>query len=258
MFASGRYWGSAYDELGREATLVVPDLAGFGRSVDVEVDGYGPDEHADLVAQTLHELGVADQPVVVAAHSLGVLIALRLAARHPGLVAGVVGFAPPLFRDPDAARRQLARAHVLLGVFVLNSRVAEAACDWMCRYPELAGRLGRLMRPDLPVPLAEDRLRHTYVSYNETLAKVIVAAGAAASVKDLHIPIHFVAGDQDTIVDRVFLSELAAEHAHVTLSVWEGAEHEIPLTEPTACVAEIRKFRARVSGHPGIIPPLVG
>lgn len=250
MFASGRYWGSAFDELGREATLVVPDLAGFGRSVDVEVDGYGPDEHSDLVARTLHQLGVADQPVIVAAHSLGVLVGLRLAARHPALVAGIVGFAPPIFADPDAARRHLAQSHVLLGLFVLNSRLAESVCNWMCRHPEPAARLGRLMRPDLPAPLAEDRLKHTYASYAETLAKVILAAGAAASIEDLEIPVHLVAGDQDTIVDRAFLNKLAAEHAHVTVSVWGGAEHEVPLTHPGACVAQVRKVRAILAPHP--------
>lgn len=250
MFASGRYWGSAFDELGREATLVVPDLAGFGRSVDVEVDGYGPDEHADLVARTLHQLGLADQPVIVGAHSLGVLVGLRLAARHPALVAGIVGFAPPIFADPDAARRHLAQSHVLLGLFVLNSRLAESVCNGMCRHPEPAARLGRLMRPDLPAPLAEDRLKHTYASYAETLAKVILAAGAAASIEDLEIPVHLVAGDQDTIVDRAFLNKLAAEHAHVTVSVWGGAEHEVPLTHPGACVAQVRKLRAILALHP--------
>ncbi|MDP9403380.1 MAG: alpha/beta hydrolase [Actinomycetota bacterium] len=247
MFASARYWGASYDELGREATLVVPDLAGFGRSVNVEVDGYGPDEHADLVARTLHELGVADQPVVVAAHSLGVLVGLRLAARHPGLVGGIVGFAPPLFPDSAAARRRLGQAHVLLGLFVLNSRLAESVCDWMCRHRQFAAWLGRLIRPDLPAPLAEDRLEHTYASYAESLAKVVLAAGVAASVEDLDVPVHLVAGGRDTIVDRDFLDTLASDHSHVTLSVWEGDEHEIPLTQPATCVAEIKKLRAVVA-----------
>lgn len=41
LFASGRYWGKAYDGLARDSALMVPDLAGFGRSVEV-VDGFGP------------------------------------------------------------------------------------------------------------------------------------------------------------------------------------------------------------------------
>ncbi len=51
LFASGRYWGGAYDALAGEATLLVPDLAGFGRSLDV-ADGLGPEAHADMVART--------------------------------------------------------------------------------------------------------------------------------------------------------------------------------------------------------------
>lgn len=74
----------------------------------------------------------------------------------------------------------------------------------MCEHRSLAARLGRMLRPELPKPLAEDRFNHTYRSYSETLAKVVIAAGAAAALDELRIPIHLVAGAQDGVIDREF------------------------------------------------------
>jgi len=249
MFASGQYWGAAYDELGAETMVVVPDLAGFGRSVDVTA-GYGPDDHADLVAETLRHLGAAGAPVVIGAHSLGCLVALRLAARHPELVAGIVGFSPPLYSDPDAARRSLGRAHFLVRLFALSPRLSEAACRWIRGHRPLATRLARLARPDLPEALAKDRLKHTYLSYSTTLAKVIVAAGTGASIDRLRVPVHLVAGDKDTVVDLAYLAELEACNDGVSLAIWPGAGHEVPLTHPSQCLAEMRRLRVALAAEP--------
>ncbi len=249
LFASGRYWGAAYDTLAKESTLLVPDLAGFGRSVAV-ADGFGPEVHADLVARTIAEVGVAGQRVVVGAHSLGCLVAIQLARRHPGLVAGIVAFSPPLYADEVAARRWLGRANPLVGLFVASPSLSEAVCDWVCEHPKLAGRLGRVLRPELPRPLAEDRFKHTYRSYSQTLAKVIFAAGAAGWIEDLAVPIHLVAGTDDDVVDRAFLRQVSDSYAHVSLALWHEAEHELPLTHPMACVAEIEQLRASLMRRP--------
>ncbi len=249
LFASGRYWGAAYDSLAEESALFVPDLAGFGRSVEV-ADGFGPEVHADMVACTMTEVGVAGQPVVMGAHSLGCLVAIQVARRHPDLVAGIVAFSPPLYADAAAARRCLSRSNPLVWFFVVSPPLSEAVCDWMCQHPNLAGRLGRILRPELPTPLAEDRVKHTYRSYSQTLAKVVVAAGAAGWIEDVAVPIHLVAGDHDDLVDRAFLRDLSERYPHVSLSVWPDAGHELPLTHPAACVAEIEQLRASLVGRP--------
>ncbi len=249
LFASGRYWGAAYDSLAEESALFVPDLAGFGRSVAV-ADGFGPEVHADLVARTMTEVRVTGQPVVMGAHSLGCLVAIQVARRHPDLVAGIVAFSPPLYVDAAAARRCLSRSNLLIRLFVLTPLLSEAVCDWMCEHPNLAGRLGRILRPELPTPLAEDRVKHTYRSYSQTLAKVVVAAGAAGWIEDVAVPIHLVAGADDDLVDRAFLRDLSERYPHVSLSVWPDAGHELPLTHPAACVAEIEQLRASLMGRP--------
>ena len=103
---SERSWGSAYDPLAADRRLVVPDLLGFGNSAH-PASGYGPDDHADSVIASLDAIGVTE-PVTIAAHSLGSLVALRIAATHPGRVRAIVAFGPPLYRDRPTARRHIA------------------------------------------------------------------------------------------------------------------------------------------------------
>jgi pimeloyl-ACP methyl ester carboxylesterase len=249
LFASGRYWGAAYDGLAQHSSLLVPDLAGFGRSVEVD-DGFGPEVHADLVARTITQLGLGGQPALIGAHSLGCLIAIQLAQRHPDLVAGIVAFSPPLYPDEADARRRLGQANPLIRLFDASPSLTEAVCNWIRDHRSLAGRLGRWLRPDLPAPLANDRFNHTYRSYSETLAQVIVSAGAAGWIDEVTVPIHLVAGGDDGVVDRAFLRQLAERHRHVSLSVWSEATHELTLTHATKCAIEIEHLRASLFTPP--------
>jgi pimeloyl-ACP methyl ester carboxylesterase len=120
---SGRYWGGHYDQLAGHGRLVVPDLLGFGRSPWPAVT-YDPDTHADAVLACLDELGF-DEPAVLVAHSLGCVVALRVAARHPERVSAVLGFGPPLYRDPGQARRQLSGVGLGMRLFAFDTPLAQ-------------------------------------------------------------------------------------------------------------------------------------
>jgi pimeloyl-ACP methyl ester carboxylesterase len=240
LFNSGRYWGDAYDELPSEGSaLVVPDLLGFGRSPKPPT-GYTADAHADAVAEVLREVGAVG-PVVAGAHSVGSLVALRLAARHPELVASVVAFAPPLYRDPQTARRQIARTDPLARVLVLNEAVARGMCLLMCRYRDAAATVVKATRPTLPAPLADDRVKHSWASYHETLSNLVVAAEAAAWLEDVAVPVHVLGGDTDRGLDLEFLAELVAAHPNLSLELVAGGGHDLPLTHPDICIAALRR-----------------
>lgn len=87
--------------------VVVLDLRGCGRSVPGEA--YAIEDHADDVAALCRELGL-ERPIV-AGHSLGGMVAVELASRHPSLVGDVIGLDPGPF-DLLPERRRLFEAHV--------------------------------------------------------------------------------------------------------------------------------------------------
>jgi pimeloyl-ACP methyl ester carboxylesterase len=78
------------------------ELRGCGRS-SRPPDGYDVSTQADDVAWLCRELGIA-QPVVIG-HSLGGMIAIELAARHPSLPLAVVAVDPgPIDPPPEIAQ----------------------------------------------------------------------------------------------------------------------------------------------------------
>ena len=72
---------------------VTVDLRGHGGS-DSPADGYAMGELADDVAWLCGELGV--ERAVLVGHSMGGIVAVHVAARHPQLVAGVVLLDSPI------------------------------------------------------------------------------------------------------------------------------------------------------------------
>jgi len=245
LIASGLYWGAAYDRLADHHRLVVPDLLGFGRS-SRPASGFGPDGHADALLTCLDDLGI-DEPVVIGSHSLGSLVALRLAARHPERVAAIVAFRPPIYPDEVAARTHVSATSPMARLFVLPGRSAERACGWVCSHKALAAWLAVLTHPGLPPAIADDALEHTWSSYSETMEHVILAGGAASWLTQITCPVDLVAGDHDPVVDHAYLRRLAASHGNVALHEKPG-RHNLPLADPSGCMTLIE---ALFAGRPG-------
>lgn len=82
-----QHWSENLAGLAEHARVVAVDLPGFGRSAPPR-QGYAVDGFADVLAELARRLGLP--PVVVVGHSLGALVALRLAHRHPAQVSSVV------------------------------------------------------------------------------------------------------------------------------------------------------------------------
>jgi len=236
LVGSGRYWGAAYDVLAEHHCLVVPDLLGFGRSPR-PATGYSPDDHANAVVACLDALGIGE-PVTIGAHSLGGLVAVRLAATHPGRVGGIVAFGPPLYGDPETARAHLAGTGPMGRLIVLPGPVAHVVCAWMCGHRRLAARLAVWSHPQLPASIAADGVQHTWASYSQTLEQVLLTADTGQWLNGLTVPLRLIAGDRDPVVDLGYLRCVAQRHDNVELDVWHGG-HDLPLARPDDCAAAV-------------------
>ena len=97
---------------GRSGADFVPVLAGLD-AVAIHLPGFGPtavpdsvwgtEQYAELVAEAIETFA----PVVVVGHSFGGRIAVRLAARHPELVSGLVLTGAPLVRLAPTGKPRL-------------------------------------------------------------------------------------------------------------------------------------------------------
>ena len=98
-----RMWLQTADELSEVATVITVDLPGFGSSPSIEPS---LDRWADQIEATLDDL-LGPTPVVVAGLSMGGYVALRLAARHPSRLDGLILAATR--SGPDSSEGRQAR-----------------------------------------------------------------------------------------------------------------------------------------------------
>lgn len=170
---------------------------------------------------------------------MGSLVAIALAARHPDLVSSIVAFAPPLYRDGAAARRKLAETDPLAKLSLANEALSRRFCDLRSRYVKTSAFLVRLPHPTLPAPLAQDRVQHSWQSYSETLANLIVSAKLSSELTELAIPVRLVVGQRDKAVELPFLATLGTGCSHLSLGIVGDAGHHLPLSHPQICAAEL-------------------
>jgi pimeloyl-ACP methyl ester carboxylesterase len=81
-------WALVAPALAERCRVLVPELPGHGGSSALPAPPERLDPYADRMAALL------DGPAVLVGHSLGAVVALRLALRHPDLVRGLVLTAP--------------------------------------------------------------------------------------------------------------------------------------------------------------------
>ena len=77
-------WALTAPELARHCRVLVPDLPGHGGSSPLPAAPHRLDPYADRVA------ALFDEPAILVGHSLGAVVALRLAVRRPELARGLV------------------------------------------------------------------------------------------------------------------------------------------------------------------------
>ena len=238
LTGSSSFWGGAYDALADGRQVLVPDLLGFGRS-DRPETGYGPDEHAAAVATALAALEVTG-PAVIGAHSLGTVVALRLAATRPDLVKRIVAFGPPLYPDADTARARIGSMSPMARLLVLPGSAARVVCELMCEHRALASRLSVLINASMPPAIAADAVQHSWPSYSQTSERCLLTGAPSTWLDVLSCDVDLVAGRDDPVVDHDHLDTLDRIHDHVTVERWDG-DHRLSLTHTDEVIEKLRR-----------------
>jgi hypothetical protein len=145
LTASGDWWGGDYDELAARAEVIVPDILGFGGSLDVGRTDFSREAHLDALDSMLVDLELTGRPLTLIGHSMGTLAALHWAVRRPETVQ-VVLVSAPLYDDRAEAERHITQLGLLEKFFVLNTAVAERTCAFMCEHRGLRSGSGRRCR----------------------------------------------------------------------------------------------------------------
>lgn len=220
-----RMWLDVTDLLAGDRTVLAPDLPGFGASPsgrDVALacgaDPAAPsiDVMADGVAATLRAAGV--ERAVVAGLSMGGYVAMALAERHPGLVAGLGLIDTKATADDDAARQKrleiarTVRAEMRVDA-VFGMRTSVLGVTNRVARPDLVERIERWIRDQGPRAVAW--AQEAMAARPDRTA--VLSAYAGPSV--------VVVGDEDELSPVPTAEHMADALGDVELVVVRGAGH---------------------------------
>lgn len=243
IVASGRSFGAAYDAL--PGTVVVPDLLGFGGSMDVTSDTHDVTAHIDALRSTLRNAGLWDRPTVVVGHSMGAVLGLHVAAAHPQ-VRAVVAVGAPLYDDQQEGLDRIGGADPLAALLTVGD-LAERVCGWMCAHRRIAGVLWPLLGVRWPWPVARDGVLHTWPAYRGSLDALVLRSGWRAALDDLQrrgVPVHLLDGAEDGVPVPGRAVQVARAHRGVSAAVVDGADHALPLSHPRTVTALVERLLA--------------
>jgi pimeloyl-ACP methyl ester carboxylesterase len=100
------------------------DVLGFGESPKPDWLEYDVDNHADAVIATIRKLKIK-RPVTLVGHSMGTLIAARVARKEPKMVKHLILYQMPVYSDyPGSNGKESPRLRLYMSVYrkMLSSR----------------------------------------------------------------------------------------------------------------------------------------
>lgn len=223
---SSALWQPVVDQLTEAIALDLPGHGGQGGRGENTVEGY---------AQWLAGHIEGDEPVVLAGHSLGGAIALRLALQpqRPAWLAALalVGSGARLRVSPDIL-------HLLRTDF---AAAGDLLYEWAAGDKSVAG-----LRETFDTAMSQAGPGITEGDY-------LAADGFDAMdvVREIDLPALAIVGSEDRMTPPKYARYLRDTIPNCRLVEVEGAGHLVPLERPTQTARAIREFVAELSKRSG-------
>jgi pimeloyl-ACP methyl ester carboxylesterase len=207
--------------------VLAPDLPGHGRSSGAPLSTIA--EMADWTAALLDAAG-ADKARLVG-HSMGSLIALETAARHPAKVTalGLIGTAATMTVGPDLLKAAEANDHDAIDMVSV----------WGLGF---AAELGGSLAPGLWMHFGAERVLEQCrpgVLFND-LSACNSYQGALAAAAKVTVPATFILGERDMMTPARAGKTLAAALPNSRTVVLAGAGHMMMAERPDELLAALQ------------------
>jgi pimeloyl-ACP methyl ester carboxylesterase len=233
------WWDAMIPRLARDHRVVAIDLLGHGGS-EKPKSGYTISNQADLIAEALGKLGVADAEVV--GHSLGGAVAVALAQQSPQLVNRVVIVdTPPTHEEGDLG---------LVAKLGFAPVIGEAF--WRIK-PDFAVKKGLevAFAPgfDVPDAFVEDVDRMTFNAYDDSASgfdDYTKEEPLDQRMKETGKPLLVIMGAEEQIINEPAkrLAEYRANVPGAKTKLIAGAGHSPNVEKPAQTAALVLGFRA--------------
>ena len=197
--------------------VVAFDLLGFGDSPKPKWLSYSVDDHVQAVVASIERLH-PEKPVIVVGHSMGCLVAVRLARQRPDLVAHLVLYEMPLYKGLPNTRLYRLRLNFYTKLY-----------NWILEYEpsSLKGRTPKLSEivAHRFFKLGVDQT--SWQPYVKSLQHTIFEQTTPEDIPNLSMPMDVIYGSFDMLVIRGTVQHVYGEAEKYTQVHTVRAGHRI-------------------------------
>lgn len=234
-----RYWQGRLNSIESKYRTIRVDPLGFGRSPKPWTR-YTVTQHVEALYHTLQPYS----PFTLVGHSMGALLSIAYAARHPEQIERIILIGLPFFGSRDNALYYFRHGSLPYRWFLTNLVLAAAACIITRK---LFGKILPYLQSDLPKEVSEDVVKHSWRSFTSSLWEVIYNYDPRNDADKIggHIPVLCIHGDHDDTAPIIGLYRMAKEHANWEFEIIRGGDHHPFLRRPEYCIQIMKSFLDR-------------
>lgn len=211
-------WTYVLEEIDYTKNNVVAfDLLGFGdapKSTDID---YTPGDHADAVIESMDKIGVKN--AIVAGHSMGCIVAAKVAEKRPDLVARLVLLGAPIFKHRPRKTDRL--------MFWRREDAYTSIFKVIAKNPDVTLPAANALDVVAPLLKGMEITEETWPSFQKSLRNTIMQTQTYKDLLTLKTPTLLIYGRLDFFVIKHNLKKVAkANSAYITFETLIGP-HEI-------------------------------
>lgn len=224
-------WRDIFDFLCPFFTVHAIDLPGHGESEGFELSNPKLANYSDLIGQYLKSI---EQPVCLAGHSMGAMIALDLAARMPVQITKVAALNAVYQRSPKARIAVQTRANSLKDTKQTDLNTDVTIRRWFGKAPERDNlRAAELCRQWLhETPIQQYYQAYHVFAYHE--------GPSAGELESLQARALFITGSEEPNSTPDMSREMARLAPNGTARIISGAAHMMPMTHAVEVASALK------------------
>lgn len=227
-------WDALADELSHDATVIAPDLPGYGRTGRAM-----PSYQLEDVVGALLPLVEAERPTHVLGHSMGAIVALGLAARLPRQFERVGVANLPVYRSRAEGRAHLRKRSRVRDLFLRRHELTHMGCEAIHRTRRVWLPVARRVPWEYTELAASGAFEHTLESHAEGLEAIIFAGHVERLARCVMSPVEALHGERDGAAPVGPVREMAARYGW-RLRVAPTGRHQVALARPRMTAAWVR------------------
>jgi len=188
--SSSAVWSNVVTFLKDTHRVIALDLVGFGVAPKPGWLDYSVDDHARAVVAALKKQRIKG-PVILTGHSMGCLVAVRVARMQPQLVERLVLYEMPLYTDVPALKR-----------YSMLRRLYFRAYNQVVKHPNYSPTNVHVAQKLAARISGFSISKQTWTPYAKSLKNTIMQQKTADDMRRLRVPMDLIYGSLDMVILR--------------------------------------------------------